>query len=178
MAVSQNAAPWSALTCNYNASIWLLRLAPQAGACAVFLFLHYSCTGINARNYLSCAVGKRPPLVRLPQASRLSCLSTIALTLISLCFWALPMPYFERASQVVVKDGCFTDVAGDNITNLKIDGVWEPLSSLKPAPTPWQLADSVFALLKERNVPGAAFFAGDKEVRCHLSTVQPKVPFP
>ena len=35
------------------------------------------------------------------------------------------MPYFERASQVIVKDGCFTDVAGDNIniTNLKIDGV-------------------------------------------------------
>jgi hypothetical protein len=35
------------------------------------------------------------------------------------------MPYFERASQVIVKDSYFTDVAGDNIniTNLKIDGV-------------------------------------------------------
>ena len=34
------------------------------------------------------------------------------------------MPYFEGASHITVKDGNFTDVAGDlNITNLKNDGV-------------------------------------------------------
>jgi len=56
------------------------------------------------------------------------------------------MPYFERASHVAVNDSRFTDVAGDNITvNLNND------------------ADSVFALLEKRNVPGAAYDSAERE---------------